>query len=120
MRPHRRRGPLEHVLVAGSESELSAIEALLLLLPSTAYGQVLVESEPQQAALVLTAPPRVTVTCLKRSPADEPGVLLAGAVHAWLAEWMPEEPDPARMITVWVGRSARDRVNPIGTTVESF
>jgi NADPH-dependent ferric siderophore reductase len=120
MRPHRRRGPLEHILVAGSESELPAIEALLLLLPSTAYGQVLIETEPQQAALSLSAPPRVTLTCLERTRVDEPGALLAAAVHAWLAEWMPHEPDPARAITVWVGGSARDRVNPVGTTVESL
>lgn len=120
MRPHRRRGPLEHVLVAGSESELPAIEALLLLLPSTAYGQVLVETGPRQAALSVDAPPRVTMTCLERAPGEEPGVLLAPAVHAWLAEWMPHEPDPARAVTVWIGSSARDRVDPTGMTVETL
>ena len=118
MRPHRRRGPLEHILVAGSELELPAIEALLALLPSTAYGQVLVETASAQTALSLVVPPRVTVTRLERASADEPGVRLAAAVDAWLAEWMPEDDDPARAVTMWIGCSARDRVKPIAMTVE--
>jgi NADPH-dependent ferric siderophore reductase len=120
MRPHRRRGPLEHILVAGSELELPAIEALLVLLPSTAYGQVLVETGPAQAAFSLGVPPRVTVTRLERAPGDEPGVGLAAAVDAWLAEWMPADCDPARAVTMWIGCSARDQLKPTGLTVESL
>lgn len=120
MRPHRRRGPLQHVLVAGSFEELPAIEALLSLLPDTAYGQVLVESSSDLELPVLAAPPRVTITRLARTESDEPGSLLAAAVHGWLAEWMPDEPDPGRAVTLWVGGSARGRVDPAGASVETF
>lgn len=120
MRPHRRRGPLEHILVAGNDQELAAIEALLLLLPPTTYGQVLVETAPGTELQPLSTPARVTVTQLERSATDVSGDLLTTAVHGWLAEWMPEEPDLARAVTVWVGGSARHRVDPAGTTVESL
>lgn len=120
MRPHRRRGPLQHILVAGSFDELPAIEALLLLLPDTTYGQVLVETPAQLELPILAKPPRVTVARLDRAQDDEPGALLADAVHGWLAEWMPDEPDPTRDHTVWVGGAVRDRVNPAGAQLESL
>lgn len=120
MRPHRRRGPLQHVLVAGSFEELPAIEALLSLLPDTAYGQVLVEMPPDLELPPLTAPPRVILTRLARTRSDQPGSRVADAVHAWLAEWMPDEPDPARTFTLWVGGSARNRVEPAGATLENL
>lgn len=120
MRSHRRRGPLEHVLIAGSDDELSAIEALLHLLPPTTYGQVLVETARSDALPSLSVPPRIGVSRLELGAADAPGDRLADAVTGWLAEWMPEDPDPHRAVTVWVGRSARDRVDVVGTTLESL
>lgn len=120
MRPHRRRGPLQHVLVAGSIEELPAIEALLFWLPDTTYGQVLVETPELADVPALVKPPRVTVTRLSRGGDDEPGSLLAEAVQGWLAEWMPDEQDPSRVFTLWVGGSARDRVNPAGAQLESL
>ena len=120
MRPHRRRGPLQHVLVAGGHEELPAIETLLVLLPETAYGQVLVETPPQIDLPALSAPARVAVARLARAETDEPGTRLAGAVHAWLAEWMPEEPDSDRVVTLWAGGSVRRRVDPAGATLESL
>ena len=120
MRPHRRRGPLEHVLVAGDADELPAIQALLHLLPRTAYGQVFVESAAGTSMPPLAAPARVTVTQLGRDGDAEVGDLLTAAVNSWLAEWMPEEPDPDRACTLWAGSSARARVNPAGATLESL
>ena len=99
---------------------MSAIEALLHLLPSTTYGQVLVETAHAHTLPPLNHPPRVAVTWLQRRAADAAGDLLAAAVTGWLAEWMPEEPDPGRAVTVWVGQSARDRVDAVGTTLESL
>lgn len=121
MRPHRRRGPLQHVLVAGSFEELPAIEVLLHMLPDSAYGQVLVES-PADAELlpILAAPPRVTITRLARTQSDEPGSVLAAAVQGWLAEWMPDEPDMARACTIWVGEAARDRVDAASARLETL
>lgn len=120
MRPHRRRGSLQHVLVAGSFEELPAIQALLFLLPETAYGQVLVETPPHLDLSPLDRPARVAVTRLARSETGEPGSLLADAVQGWLAEWMPDQPDPARTFTLWVGGSARGRVDPAGAQLESL
>jgi len=104
--------------VAGSGDELPAIEAVLFLLPETTYGQVLVETAADVDLPALARPARVTVTRLARAHDDEPGALLADAVHGWLAEWMPDEPDPARVCTLWVGGTARDRVNPAGAQLE--
>jgi hypothetical protein len=84
------------VLIAGVDEELPAVRELMLLLPSTAYGQVMVETAADAALPALTTPPRVTVTQLSRSVDAAPGDLLTVAVHAWLTEWTPEDPDPDR------------------------
>lgn len=120
MRPHRRRGPLQHVLVAGSFDELPVIEAVLLLLPKNAYGQVLVET-PQHIDLpALEMPPRMTVARLARRPDDEPGLLVAAAVQAWLEEWTPGEPDPARTVTAWVGGVACNPFDFAGADIQNL
>jgi NADPH-dependent ferric siderophore reductase len=111
---------LPHILVAGSFDELPAIEALLFLLPETTYGQVLVETPVDLDLQVLARPARVTVTRLARDQDAEPGALLADAVHAWLAEWMPDEADASRMFTLWVGGTARGRVDPAGAQLETL
>ena len=120
MRPHRRRGPLQHVLVAGSFDELPVIEAVLLLLPKTAYGQVLVET-PQHVELpALDLPPRMTVARLARGLDDEPGLLVSAAVQAWLKEWTPAEPDPARTVTAWVGGVACNPFDFAGADIQNL
>ena len=120
MRPHRRRGPLQHVLVAGSFDELPVIEAVLLLLPKNAYGQVLIET-PQDVELpALDLPPRMTVARLARGLDDEPGVLVGAAVQAWLEEWTPAEPDPARTVTAWVGGVACNPFDFAGADIQSL
>lgn len=109
------------MLVAGGVDELPAIEALLCLLPDTAYGQVLVEAPADLELPVIATPPRLTITWLARTEEPgEPGSRLAEAVHAWLAEWMPDQPDLAREVTLWLGGSAMDRVEPAGANLQSL
>ncbi|MXG89461.1 SIP domain-containing protein [Nocardioides flavescens] len=118
MRPHRRRGPLEHVLVAGDLADAPAVATLLACLPDHAYGQVYVEVPVGTATVDLAAPPRVSVNLLTRDPDAEPGRLLAAAVAGWVGEWAPEETDPARAVTLWVGATVRDHVDPLGAPLQ--
>ncbi|GGF30927.1 hypothetical protein GCM10011519_00430 [Marmoricola endophyticus] len=114
----RRRAPLEHVLIAGDSSEIDAIRALLALLPSTTYGQVYVETISGTVLPEISAPRRVTVTMLPRDAADLAGERLASAVDGWLAEWIPEEPEPDRDLTIWLGEVAGARVETSATCLE--
>lgn len=118
MRSHRRRGPLEHVLVAGDLDDLEAITALLALLPAHAYGQVYVEVPAEADLPDLHAPARVTVTRLARPLDAERGVALAGAVAGWVAEWVPDEPVYERLVTLWIGATARERVDTLDAPLE--
>lgn len=118
MRSPRRRGPLEHVLVAGDLTELDAISALLAMLPHTTYGQVVVEVPEDAEVPALATPPRVNVTVLRRSVTDEAGARLATAVQCWLGEWLPEEPEPNRTVTMWVGASASGRISTSALCLE--
>lgn len=109
------------MLVAGGFDELPAIEALLCLLPETAYGQVLVEVPADVEPPVLAAPARMTVTRLVcAEEPGEPGARLAEAVQAWVAEWIPDEPDLAREVTLWLGGSAIGRIDPAGAALQSL
>lgn len=118
MRSHRRRGPLEHVLIAGDLGELPAIETLLALLPAGAYGQVFVETPTDAELGRLNPPARVTVNRVARPDHGSRGDALVPAVSAWLAEWLPEEPTTERTLTLWVGASVRDRVHAAGAPLE--
>jgi len=75
-------------------------------LPADTYGQVLIEVGPAEELPLLAVPPRVTVHRVERSP-EGPGIAVGRAVTAWVAEWIPDEPDERRTVTIWVG----DRVN---------
>lgn len=107
MRAHRRSGPLQHVLIAGDVGELAAIDTVLALLPGNAYGQVYLEGDPGADLSVAAGPARVQVTPVVRGPHDAPGHRLSAAVAAWAAEWLTEEPDERRELTMWVGGSVR-------------
>ena len=108
-RSRRRCHPLVHVLIAGAAEDIDAIRQVVALLPADAFGQVYVESDPLAVLPDLTVPHRVTVNHLRRSGPEvavigggaEPGALLAGAVAAWTAEWMPEETDEDRELQIW-------------------
>lgn len=126
MRSHRRREPLEHVLVAGDLSDLDSIHALLACLPATAYGQVIVETSGDDVLPTLPTPARVSVTQLRRpasgvaSSSVEPAERLVEAVNAWLAEWVPDDPEPDRVFSIWIGSCARHRVRAWSAPLESL
>lgn len=102
MRSHRRRLPTEHTLIAGDVADLPGIATALALLSPDAYGQVLIEVGVDEQLPVLAAPPRVTVYRLERSPQGR-GVAAGRAAAAWVEEWMPDEPDERRAVSIWVG-----------------
>lgn len=92
--------PVEHLLIAGDVSDLQSIRAALTVLPAHAYGQVYVSAPADQVA-DLVAPARMTIHHV-----DEQATSLSDAVAAWVAEWVPEEHDPQRSVTVWIGSHA--------------
>lgn len=102
MRSHRRRLPTEHTLIAGDVGDLPGIVTALAWLPADTYGQVLIEVDAGEVLPLLAAPPRVTVHRIERSPQGE-GVAAGRAVAAWVEEWMPDEPDERRAVSIWVG-----------------
>jgi NADPH-dependent ferric siderophore reductase len=107
VRAHRRR-PCPTVLLAGDSADLPELRALIATLPQDAYGQVYVEVAAPVQVEPLATPVRVAVTWLVReTPAGlhARGELLARAVDAWTAEWLPAGVRDARRIA-WVGCAA--------------
>ena len=102
MRSHRRRLPIEHTLIAGDVRDLPAIVTALAWLSPDTYGQVVVEVGPDEELPLLAPPLRVTVHRVERS-LEGHGVAVGRAVAAWAEEWMPEDADERRSVTVWVG-----------------
>ncbi|QLQ09236.1 MAG: hypothetical protein HZY75_01135 [Nocardioidaceae bacterium] len=60
-------------------------------------------------ATLLPTPPRVTVTAL--APTGRAGAAVAAA--AWLTEWIPDEPQPDREFTVWIGAGVGARLDAL-------
>jgi NADPH-dependent ferric siderophore reductase len=118
MRSRRRTGPLAHVLVAGDIGELESVRGLLCLLPADAYGLVVLEADVDAVRPDLPRPARVALTVLVRDDADQPGVRLSAAAAAWAEEWMVEEHDPARDVSVWVGATVRWDAAPVQGQLE--
>ncbi len=87
---------MQHVLIAGSVAELPCMQSLLSMLPSDAYGQVLVAAASDHDLGLVETPARVVV---QRVAPDG----LPEAVSAWMAEWIPELGDPGRSVGVWIG-----------------
>jgi NADPH-dependent ferric siderophore reductase len=108
VRAHRGR-PGQSVLLAGDETDLRDLHALIATLPADAYGQVYVEVDAAERIESLATPARVVTTWLVREPAAEAGALLADAVAAWIAEWMPEGACDQRRIA-WIGCAAAPRI----------
>lgn len=113
MRSHRRRAPLEHVLVAADVAELDAIRSLLALLPETAYGQVYVEVADHDELPAIPAPPRVTVNPVRREQQQPIGEQLSAAVAGWVGEWIPEEPPTDRAVSMWLGSTVAATHEPV-------
>ncbi|GAB6986334.1 SIP domain-containing protein [Nocardioides pyridinolyticus] len=118
MRSRRRTGPLAHVLVAGDVSELGAVRALLALLPDDAYGLVVLEAEAGAAPPDLPRPARIALTVLGRDGAERPGVRLSAAAAAWAEEWVVDEHDPDRDVSVWVGATVTWDAAPVQGQLE--
>ncbi|MBG6239639.1 NADPH-dependent ferric siderophore reductase [Mycetocola sp. CAN_C7] len=96
-------------LIAGDESALPELEAVLTTLPLCATGRVFVEVADEDAVGVLSAPPRMTVTWLPRSRRSgapgtgrgcAPGEAASRAVRAWAGEMLCEHPEE---VHVWLG-----------------
>ncbi|MGX1933366.1 siderophore-interacting protein [Microbacterium resistens] len=77
-----RPGDADTVLIAGDETAVPAICAIVETLPSHVRGDVLVEVPAEADELPLSAPDGVRVTWLARGSAAH-GVRLSAAVHAW-------------------------------------
>lgn len=118
MRSRRRSGPLAHVLVAGDVTELEAVRALLCLLPADAYGAVVVEAGCGAELPDLPRPARVALTVLHRAATDRPGVRLSAAAAAWAEEWVVDEHDPTRDVSVWVGATVAWDAAPVQGQLE--
>lgn len=86
------------------------------MLPVTAYGQVLLAAGPGDIAAHdlegIVAPPRMSITRLSvpAMPGWGPAValatrdaVLAQAIAAWVAEWVPDEVAPDRVVNMWIG-----------------
>ncbi len=106
MRSHRRRVPLQHVLLAGCADDLVVLQSALALLPADVYGPVVVEIDPDVDLPVLDTPARVTVHRVWPGTADR-------AVAAWIAEWIPSEPDAARTVGLWISAGSSARSVPV-------
>jgi hypothetical protein len=105
VRSHRRRHPTEHVLIVGNSDDLDCVVAEIALLPAHAYGQVFIQA-PADFALALITPARLTTHRI-----DPAAGALSAALAGWSAEWVPDEPDPQRNVTVWIGDHVRDTLN---------
>lgn len=120
MRSHRRRQPIEHVLIAGGVDDFDAIAEIAANLPAHAYGQILIESTGAMAPL-FDVPARVTVQTIS-APVTEAGhdgtavlaarsTSLASVVNTWLGEWLPAEPDADRSFSLWLGGKSDAEMN---------
>jgi len=112
MRSHRRRQPIDHVLIAGDLGDLAAIQRVLSDLDPTAYGQVLIETGGSVDVPLLSAPPRVSVHLLGAGRVADSshqavlaarGTVLADAVETWVGEWLPVDVEKVPDAKVWIG-----------------
>jgi NADPH-dependent ferric siderophore reductase len=96
-------------LIAGDETVLPELEAMLTTLPLCATGRVFVEVDSVGDVGKLSVPPRMTVTWLPRSHRSgapgsgrscAPGEAASRAVRAWAGEMLCEHPEE---IHVWLG-----------------
>ena len=96
-------------LIAGDETALPELEAMLATLPLCATGRVFVEVESEDAIGTLSVPPRMTVTWLPRSRRSgapgtgrtcAPGEAASRAVRAWAGEMLCADPEE---VHVWLG-----------------
>lgn len=105
------------MLLAGSVDDLPGLAVALAWLPSDAYGQVVVEADEDDDLSGLHAPLRVTVQRV-RPALEGPGLSLARSVTAWVEEWIPDEPDARRTVSIWLGSGVDALVPELSPLVE--
>lgn len=96
------------MLIAGDVHDLPGIATALAWMPSDAYGQVVIEASADHELPVLSAPLRVTVHRVEPS-SEGAGIAAGRAVASWVSEWIPDEPDAQRAVTIWVGARVDQR-----------
>ncbi|WP_166981218.1 siderophore-interacting protein [Paramicrobacterium fandaimingii] len=80
-------GAARHLLIAGDETAVPAISAILESLPETAVGRVFLEVPSADDVLQLTAPAGVSITWVPRvSPHRDYGLGLVAAVRDWVRD----------------------------------
>ncbi|MDO9395335.1 MAG: SIP domain-containing protein, partial [Herbiconiux sp.] len=102
------------VLIAGTESNLDEVRALVASLPESARGQVFVEVATAAQIDPMATPERVTVTWLTRDTrsgdmgsglACAPGQALGRALHAWVGEMSTGDAEiDGDEVCVWLAR----------------
>ncbi|QPZ37265.1 siderophore-interacting protein [Paramicrobacterium chengjingii] len=80
-------GAAKHLLIAGDETAVPAISAILESLPDTAVGRVFLEVPSTADVLELAAPAGVVITWIPRvSPHRDYGLGLVASVRDWVRE----------------------------------
>lgn len=80
-------GSARHLLIAGDETAVPAISAILEQLPDSAVGRVFLEVPSRDDILTLDTPPGVVIQWIPRiSPQRDYGLGLVSAVRDWVGE----------------------------------
>jgi len=80
-------GDAKHLLIAGDETAVPAVSAIIESLPADALGQVFLEIPSADDAVKLDAPSGVSITWVpRRTPDADYGVRLIETVRGWVTE----------------------------------
>ncbi len=117
--PRERAGA--HFLLVGDSTDLATILDTVARLPVNAYGQIFIEVASDVQIQRWRVPLGMSVSWLRRDRLSSVvgtiaprGELVARAVAAWVAEWMPEHHgDHELPYVLWIGCSASDRVDQL-------
>lgn len=94
------------LLLAGDESAIPEMRAMLATLPASARGQVFVEVQSASDVEVLEAPGRFTITWLVR----DRGQQLRRSVDAWLSEMLPVSAFTESTVYAWIASDGQARL----------
>ncbi|SDS96808.1 SIP domain-containing protein [Microterricola viridarii] len=108
-----------HFLLVGDGADLRALRSIVTRLPVNAYGQIYVEVASVMQLEQWPVPAGMTVSwlCRDSSPGEDgqvaaQGELVARAVSAWVAEWMPERQRSHQSpYVLWIGCASSDHVD---------
>src|SRR5690606_21907763 len=102
-----------HFLLVGDSTDLSTLQTTVSRLPVNAYGQIFIEVASAQQIRQWDLPDRMSLSWLCRDSASSSlgavaprGELVARAVDAWVAEWIPEQHNERQTpYIMWIGCS---------------